>query len=1056
MSFSENLILFKYLLKQFGFEKFENLQEQYKLRELSADTADHSLFYLNLANAVRFDSAKLREYDENIIRHLETINRHRSPKINLKYYQYFSLLLTEYYLDRYFDNAPGLAESLEQFGREPAGGKSEIEFDKGELNLIAYWMATGSGKTLILHFNILQYRHYAKKYSSRFNNFILLTPGEGLSNQHLQDLKESGIESELYLNNKAGNHVKVIDIHKIKESASGQGVTVSVDEFGQQNVVFVDEGHKGNDKEEGVWRMLREKMGFNGFTFEYSATFGQVGATLQEYYAKRIIFDYSYRYFYKDGYGKDYYIDNIAPNEAGDAEPVKYRYLTLNLLLFLQQKHFYRLNKEEVRNFQIENPLLIFVGHTVNPKASNRTDRVENERTISDVSLLIHFFKDFLENRPSYEAIIEEVVGCKGIFSAEFSRRLEWLFSRTKDAREIYNLLIREVFNAETHDGLELHTISKAQGEIALKIKGNNPYFGLINIGDASSFKTAIRDEFEFLTDKLAEPVFPNLSAISANPVNILIGARKFIEGWNNYRVSSIGLINFGKSEGSQIIQLFGRGVRLRGKDNSLKRSAETDATLPFLPIVETLNVFGLNAGYITIFKENLEKEGIKTQFHTFTVPAHLYRQREGKTIGELNLITLRKPEGIKPFYTTDIFELEFDRNLKPKLDLTTKRVWIAPNGEFAGNFTPNVISTLDAYKNEIDFYGVYLELLELKRARRFYNLKIKPEVLREIASEQFCEILTDAPLKTDSLRDIENLQKIAVGIFKKYVEAFYNPRLRVYEARHLRSVKLTEADPCLQDLDYTLTVAKTDGNGNLHPGIDKILAQIQTVIDRANADIGVYANNGVLINAWFEKHLFQPLLVESQKQDAVFHIESISPKGLNDGEAQFVEDFGKFIRVSNDGGEYRDCSFYLLRNRTKSKGFGFYFSSAGGFFPDFLLWIKRKIGDNEVQYLTFIDPHGLRNEQDGFNSDRVRLSRYLQSQNAEFANVSGVILNSFILSPSTFRGANIAAWGDFTTEDEMKAKCEENNILEMSQDGAADPLSYVRKMVNKILEKSP
>ncbi len=1050
MAFTDDLVLFKYLLGAFGCSKFEDLQEQYKLRELNADTAEHSLFYLNLANSVNFDSAKLKEYDENIIRHLETINRRRNPKINLKYYQYFSLLFTEYYLDRYFEDAADLAESLEEFAREirEIREKEEIKFSKEELNLVAYWMATGSGKTLILHFNILQYQYYANKYKQKFNNLILLTPNESLSNQHLEDLRESGIEGDLFVQNKSGGGVKVIDINKIKEFKTGQGVTISVDEFGQQNAVFVDEGHKGNDKEESVWRMLREKMGFRGFTFEYSATFGQTSVSLQNYYAKRIVFDYSYRYFYKDGYGKDYYIDNIAPDDSVvDSESVKYRYLTVNLLLFLQQKYFYRQNKEEVWDFKIENPLLIFVGHTVNPKPTTQTDRQENEKTISDVSLLIHFFKDFLGNPAKYEATIDDVVNCRGQFAAECNQRLEWLLTNNKNSRELYNLITKEVFNAVAPDGLELHTVSKAQGEIALKVKGNNPYFGLINIGDVSSFKTSLKTEFEFLTDSLADPLFRNLSAVSSNPVNILIGARKFIEGWNNYRVSSIGLINFGKSEGSQIIQLFGRGVRLRGKDNSLKRSTETDRTFPCLPIVETLNVFGLNATYIKIFKDNLEKEGVKTEFHTFTVPAYLYTQN----IGELDLITLRKPEGIKPFYATEIFELEFDRNLKPKLDLTTKRVTVAPNGDFIGNQKPNPITSLGAYKNDIDFYAVYLDLLEHKRAKRFYNLKISPEVLREIASEHFCEIITDEPLKTDNLRDVENLQKIAVSIFKKYVESFYNPRLRVYEAKHLQSVKLTETDPALQDLDYTLTVAKTDGNGRLQPNIDNIIAQIEAVITQAAANVETYSNNKVLLNAWFEKHLFQPLLLDSKKQNLTNHIESISPKGLNDSETQFVENFAQFVRLANERGEYQDCNFYLLRNRTKSKGFGFYFSSAGGFFPDFLLWIKR----GAKQYLTFIDPHGLRNEQDGFNSDRIKLSSILGKQQEEFGNVSGVILNSFILSPSTLHDANLTAWGEFKTIAELRAKCIENNIFEMSQNGDEDSLAYIRKIVEKTLEKN-
>ena len=37
-----------------------------------------------------------------------------------------------------------------------------------------------------------------------------------------------------------------------------------------------------------------------------------------------------------------------------------------------------------------------------------------------------------------------------------------------------------------------------------------------------------------------------------------------------------MGLMNVGKGEGAQIIQLFGRGVRLKGYDMSLKRSGRT------------------------------------------------------------------------------------------------------------------------------------------------------------------------------------------------------------------------------------------------------------------------------------------------------------------------------------------------------------------------------------------------------------------------------------------------------------------------------------------------
>src|SRR5690606_13090306 len=97
--------------------------------------------------------------------------------------------------------------------------------------------------------------------------------------------------------------------------------------------------------------------------------------------------------------------------------------------------------------------------------------------------------------------------------------------------------------------------------------------------------------------------------------VSILIGAKKFIEGWSSWRVSTMGLLNLGRGEGPQVIQLFGRGVRLRGKDGSLRRSAAVADPEPDLPAglkqLETLYIFGWNADYLEAFRTMLQREGL-------------------------------------------------------------------------------------------------------------------------------------------------------------------------------------------------------------------------------------------------------------------------------------------------------------------------------------------------------------------------------------------------------------------------------------------------------------
>ena len=69
-----------------------------------------------------------------------------------------------------------------------------------QINKLAFWMATGSGKTLLMHVNILQYQHVLTQHGRQheLNRILLLTPNEGLSQQHLHEFEAAGIDAELF------------------------------------------------------------------------------------------------------------------------------------------------------------------------------------------------------------------------------------------------------------------------------------------------------------------------------------------------------------------------------------------------------------------------------------------------------------------------------------------------------------------------------------------------------------------------------------------------------------------------------------------------------------------------------------------------------------------------------------------------------------------------------------------------------------------------------------------------------------------------------------------
>ncbi len=90
----------------------------------------------------------------------------------------------------------------------------------------------------------------------------------------------------------------VVEIHKLADKASGDGVSVALAELGGQNLVFVDEGHKGVSSDAQTWKNRQKALSERGFLVEYTATFAQaVGAAkggnrevLMSDYGKSILF----------------------------------------------------------------------------------------------------------------------------------------------------------------------------------------------------------------------------------------------------------------------------------------------------------------------------------------------------------------------------------------------------------------------------------------------------------------------------------------------------------------------------------------------------------------------------------------------------------------------------------------------------------------------------------------------------------------------------------------------------------------------------------------------
>lgn len=1104
-SFHQELVLNRWMLSHFRGKSLAVLKDRLGAdRHEGLDDDGQTRFFHELVRDLfeydRITNSELRGYDLNIVGHWKAITEKRNAAegavLTMKYFQYLSLLFSEIYLDWYFnrrqDLLDGLNAELEAYLAEE-GAEPFRPYTADDLNKIAYWSATGSGKTLLLHVNIRQYLHYYRGGNAEAasgavtgpwpDKIIILTPNEGLSRQHLEELTLSGFSfHRLFDKNRAPDFpgtIEVIDVNKLGDEHGDK--TVAVEAFEGDNLVLVDEGHRGTSSGAGAWLARREKLVSKGFAFEYSATFsqavgngmtvdkaeeellkkkarrvfpdrqwrtltpaekGQLSLTLaeqkrarsdavKETYAKAILFDYSYKFFYADGYGKEHLILNLADDRN---EETRALYFTACLLAFYQQLYLWETKRPVMADFNIERPLWVFVGHTVAGEES-------------DLMAVLSFLAEFLNNDQRAKGWIAELIADRAqlldtrgnsIFKGRFTPLLG------QDADAVYADILRRVFNAESRQRLKLINLKSSKGELALRVGTADP-FGLINIGDDSGFfKTADDLEtkgFDTESHDFAGSLFHQINMPDSR-MSMLVGSRKFTEGWSSWRVSTMGLLNMGRGEGSQIIQLFGRGVRLKGRDMSLKRSLPTERPKgSYLEKLEALNIFGVRADYMATFREYLIEEGITPSDEIITLDfptrSNLPTGRRLKTLKLRDGYKDNQAKGFKRVHFPWLYQVpaEFEGKIKPPhvtLDLYPRVEAMASDRKGqADEGNARHIGKIDrAIMAMFDWDRLFLSLQQYKLQKSWSNLRLDKIRLRE-----FCESRDDwytlfMPASELALSDfltILKLQDVLLQLLCDYTDRFYQGLKAAYEGQHFDLDEVTEEHGSMLKL-YQFEIENSD-EGESYLNRLKVLQELVAAGDIGEASKW-HAANMVAIS--FDRHLFYPLLCPVKDGNLPL---KMRPLGLGaESEVRFVQDLMAFYQSEAGRDAIGNRSLYLLRNAdTKAKGLGFALS--GNFYPDFLLWLV----DEETghQSLSFLDPKGIRNLD--LDDPKFGLFKEVKKLEVEIGDTN-LSLNAFILSETDF--------GELINSNRIKqVELEERNVLFMGSTGN----QYLNQMLQKI-----
>ena len=260
------------------------------------------------------------------------------------------------------------------------------------------------------------------------------------------------------------------------------------------------------------------------FSFEYSATFGHVlkkDKNLIDTYSRGILFDYSYRWFYNDGFGKDYTILNLKEDKN---EQWMNRYLTACLLTFFQQQRVYQTNQTEFTPFNLAQPLWVFVGSSVTGNAV----RTIKGKKVSDVITILDFLKYYVENKKESIQAIKMALdgGLTNDGEKLFAGRFSYLNNCGLNANEIFEETLITLFNAHAPGGFHIDNLKGAKGELVIKIGDNNP-FGLINIGDDTKLMKLCEERgFNVQEQQFSGSMFQDLSS-NDSQINLLIGSKK-------------------------------------------------------------------------------------------------------------------------------------------------------------------------------------------------------------------------------------------------------------------------------------------------------------------------------------------------------------------------------------------------------------------------------------------------------------------------------------------------------------------------------------------------
>ncbi|GAA8784288.1 DEAD/DEAH box helicase family protein [Helicobacter pylori] len=494
------------------------------------------------------------------------------------------------------------------------------------INRLAFYMATGSGKTIVI-IKLVELLSVAIRMGLiPKKNIMFFSTNENLIKQ---------FEKEIEKYNRGKDYFKQIDFKSLKsvthkdfyrapknvlkemekialfyyradlmnDEESKENLLNYKDYWDNgENYVILDEAHKGN-KSESKRQAIFSLLSLKGFLFNFSATFTEESDLITA------VYNLSVGEWVKLGYGKESVLlkkNNLSAfKDLKDLNDREKEIALLKALLLLGMQKRYKTEG------YFYDPLMLVFTHSVN---------VEN----SDAEIFFKTLARVIENDDgndflkAKEDLLEEIKNPEFLFSDDKDKDYKVKVFKEGLKSMDFKGLKEEVFYA-SNGHIEVIINPKNNQEIAFKLNTSDKVFCLIRIGDITEWICEKLKSVKVVSKNLSFKEESYFSQIDKSSINILVGSRTFDTGWDSTRPSVILFLNIGLDDDAKklVKQSFGRGVRIESVKNQRQRLAYLDIDeaikkdlKPNAAMLETLFVIPTNhASLEAILKFQKESE---------------------------------------------------------------------------------------------------------------------------------------------------------------------------------------------------------------------------------------------------------------------------------------------------------------------------------------------------------------------------------------------------------------------------------------------------------------